>query len=79
MGIKLFITGTDTDAGKTYISVGLLKLFNRLGLSTLGIKPVASGCFWQNGALYNADALQLQQASSIKLAYEKINPFRFYG
>jgi dethiobiotin synthetase len=77
MSIKLFITGTDTGVGKTYISVGILKAFNSLNKSTLGLKPVASGCQLIKGALYNEDALALQKASSIKLAYEKINPFAF--
>lgn len=75
--LKLFITGTDTDVGKTYVSVGLLNAFNRLGYSTLGIKPVASGCFQKQNKLHSHDALALQQASTIKLCYEQINPFAF--
>lgn len=77
MTMKLFIAGTDTDVGKTYISVGLLKAFNDLGLATIGVKPVASGCEYENGKLYNADAMLLHQASSIKLPYENINPITF--
>lgn len=77
MAIKLFVTGTDTDAGKTYISTGILNAFNKHNYSTLGIKPIASGCELRNGVLYNADALALQQASSIKLPYHKINPYAF--
>lgn len=75
--MRLFITGTDTEVGKTYVSIRLLTLFNELGLSTLGIKPVASGCRVRENKLYNDDALQLQQASSIKLDYDTINPFAF--
>jgi len=74
VSLKLFITGTDTDIGKTYIATALLRGFAKLGFSTLGIKPIASGCEMDNGRLYNADALALQQASSIKLPYELINP-----
>ncbi|RDI42425.1 dethiobiotin synthase [Aquicella lusitana] len=77
MSIKLFVAGTDTDAGKTYISTGLLRAFHHAGLSSLGIKPVASGCFQDGTHVFNRDALLLQQASSIKLSYEKINPFAF--
>lgn len=75
--MKLFITGTDTGVGKTYTSIQLLQAFNKQGLSTLGIKPVSSGCIKQDGHFYNEDALILQKASSIKLPYEKINPFAF--
>jgi dethiobiotin synthetase len=38
-----FVTGTDTDAGKTLITAGLLTRARRAGLTTLGLKPVASG------------------------------------
>lgn len=74
---KIFITGTDTHIGKTYISVGLLKLFTQWGYTTLGLKPLATGGIRQNSFLYNADALALQQASSVKLAYYRLNPFCF--
>ncbi|HEX4044879.1 MAG TPA: dethiobiotin synthase [Gammaproteobacteria bacterium] len=77
MSFKLFITGTDTNIGKTYISIQLLKAFTALGYTTLGIKPIASGCILKNNQLYNDDALALQQASSLQLPYEKINPFAF--
>ena len=70
---KFFITGTDTNIGKTYVSIQLLQEFNQQGLKTIGIKPVATDCI--NG--YNADALLLQQHSSIKLDYSLINPFAF--
>jgi dethiobiotin synthetase len=74
MNIKIFITGTDTGIGKTYISTGVLRAFNAKGLTTLGIKPLAAGCKTKNDQLYNDDALALQKASSEKLAYNKINP-----
>jgi len=75
MTLKLFITGTDTHVGKTYISVGLLNAFNQRGLRTLGIKPIASGCTLRDGQYVNEDALALQHASSIQLPYSHINPF----
>jgi len=71
--MKIFITGTDTDVGKTYVSVKLLQEFNQLGYRTIGIKPLATGCV--NGQ--NQDALLLMQNSSIKLPYCLINPFAF--
>lgn len=74
---KFFITGTDTNVGKTYISVGLLKAFHHLGYSTIGVKPIASGGVYKNNVLYSEDAMQLNQASSIQLAYKETNPFVF--
>lgn len=75
--MKLFITGTDTDIGKTYISIGLLKTFAKQGKTTLGMKPIASGCTQTKQGLRNEDAVALQQASTVKLNYEQINPFAF--
>lgn len=72
-----FITGTDTGIGKTYFTTGLLQALKKLGYSTLGIKPIASGAEYYQGKLRNQDALAIQQASSIKLPYENINPFCF--
>lgn len=77
MVIKFFVTGTDTNVGKTYISTALLRIFTRKGFSTFGIKPIASGCRNINGLLRNEDALALQEASSVKKGYELINPVAF--
>ena len=44
MSQAYFIAGTDTDVGKTTIAAGLLHAARLEGLSTLGAKPVASGC-----------------------------------
>ncbi len=77
MGRIVFITATDTEVGKTYISAEILKSANANNLTTIGIKPVASGCELKQGKLYNEDALILQQASSHSLPYDVINPFAF--
>ncbi|VVC76798.1 ATP-dependent dethiobiotin synthetase BioD 1 [Aquicella siphonis] len=77
MQVTLFIAGTDTEAGKTYVSCGLLQAFNKMGWSTLGIKPVASGCARSGGRLNNPDTRQLQQASSLQLPHEAVTPFAF--
>ncbi|MBD3896137.1 dethiobiotin synthase [Halomonas sp. ML-15] len=72
-----FVTGTDTDAGKTLITSGLLALARRQGLSTLGLKPVASGCEMTSDGLRNRDALTLQAGSSPTTAYAQVNPYAF--
>ncbi|WP_166366263.1 dethiobiotin synthase [Pseudomonas akapageensis] len=77
MSAAYFIAGTDTDVGKTTIASGLLHAASLNGLSTLGAKPVASGCDVTPKGLRNADALALMDESSIKLKYEEINPFAF--
>lgn len=72
-----FVTGTDTDVGKTLVSAGLLAAANRKGLSTLGLKPVSAGCERTEEGLRNSDALILQQTASIDLPYDQVNPIAF--
>jgi dethiobiotin synthetase len=74
---KIFITGTDTNVGKTYVTVGLLKLLAKFNLKTIGLKPLASGCVQKQGQLYSDDALKIQAAATIMLEYSAVNPMRF--
>lgn len=66
-----FVTGTDTEVGKTAVACALLEAGNLRGLKTAAIKPVAAGCDDQGR---NDDALQLQQAMSVEMPYEQVNP-----
>ncbi|MGZ0786457.1 dethiobiotin synthase [Pseudomonas saponiphila] len=77
MSAAYFITGTDTDVGKTTIAAGLLHAARVAGLSTAAGKPVASGCDLGPKGLRNADALALLAQSSLPLSYEEVNPFAF--
>lgn len=70
----VFVTGTDTDVGKTIVTAGLLVAAHRRGLSTAAIKPVAAGCEETAAGLRNDDALKLAAAMSVTLPYEQINP-----
>lgn len=74
MPATFFVTGTDTDVGKTFIATALLEAAKQQGLSTAAIKPVAAGCEKTSEGLRNQDALQLQQAMTIDLAYPQVNP-----
>jgi dethiobiotin synthetase len=69
-----FITGTDTNVGKTLVATGLLAAARTRGLTTIGLKPVAAGCENTAEGLRNADALLLQSVTSQPLMYEQINP-----
>ena len=72
-----FVTGTDTEIGKTTIAAGLLQLARQAGLSTAAAKPVASGCVPSAEGLRNEDALALLGQCSLPLAYAEINPLAF--
>lgn len=73
----MFVTGTDTDAGKTYISAALLRHFSAQSLRVVGMKPVASGATELDGLLHNSDVTQLRQASNVQADMRWINPYCF--
>jgi len=77
MSKSFFITGTDTDAGKTWATIALMHYFKNKGLSVIGMKPVAAGCVWQDGRLKNADAILMQEHATYALDYKEINPYAF--
>lgn len=66
-----FVTGTDTEVGKTAVSCALLRAAAAQGLTTAAVKPVAAGCD-QHG--HNEDALQLMAAMTSELDYAQVNP-----
>ena len=68
---SFFVTGTDTDAGKTYVSRALLQGLAQAGYRAIGAKPIAAGV---DSSGKNPDALALQAASSVSLDYAAINP-----
>jgi dethiobiotin synthetase len=72
-----FVTGTDTDVGKTVCCDALLQAAKLQGKSTVAYKPIAAGCEETENGLRNEDALILQNSSTIKVDYELINPIAF--
>lgn len=73
----LFVTGTDTEIGKTRIATALLRGLVAAGHTAVGYKPVASGCTPTPEGLRNEDALALMAAGSPGFAYDEINPAAF--
>lgn len=72
-----FVTGTDTEIGKTWCSVTLIARLQREGLRVAAIKPVASGCATTPEGLRNDDALRLWQQCGLPFRYEQVNPYAF--
>ena len=72
-----FVTGTDTDAGKTLICQALLLKADQNNLKAYALKPLAAGASHTAQGLTNEDALLLQQAANVKLPYAQINPIVF--
>ncbi len=73
----LFITGTDTDSGKTLVTLGLMYALQEKGLRVNGMKPVAAGTVEIDGVSVNEDAQRIRQQASKLLAYDVVNPFLF--
>ena len=73
----VFITGTDTDVGKTFVSTVILRALVKGGVSVVGLKPIASGFELRDGEWRNADVDALTSASNVVLAKERINRYAF--
>ncbi len=73
----LFVTGTDTGAGKTVVAAGLVRALRARGLRVAAMKPVASGCERTPEGLRNADALALAAAAEWEGPYADVNPYAF--
>ena len=63
-----FVTGTDTEIGKTTVSAGLVRALQRDGSKVAGMKPVAAGFVEVNGQWINEDVERLRRASNIPLS-----------
>jgi dethiobiotin synthetase len=73
----VFVTGTDTGVGKTYVAAGLARALVARGLCAVGYKPVATGAERSAAGLRNADADALLAAGSPGFDYSEINPYAF--
>lgn len=73
----LFITGTDTNVGKTLVSATLLLAMKDQGIRAVGMKPVAAGAERMDGAWVNEDVTILAAASGIQAPPEWTNPYLF--
>lgn len=77
MKTAFFIAGTDTGVGKTLITSALVHRYAQAGLRSVGMKPVAAGCDWQDGHLLSEDVVQLVAASNVAVDLDLINPYAF--
>jgi len=76
MNKGIFITGTDTGVGKTFVGVGLIRAMKDAGVNVCPMKPVESGCKIRNGELVPADAMKLIRASGVDEKLDAIIRYR---
>lgn len=70
-----FITGTDTEIGKTFVTCTLLHAVRAKGLTALGMKPVAAGAEMVKGEFINEDAARLRASGSFDPGLALLNPY----
>lgn len=70
-----FVTGTDTEIGKTLVSAALLYALAKTGLRTVGMKPVAAGAELRDGVWHNEDVDTLMAVASVPCPSELVAPY----
>lgn len=75
----LFITGTDTDVGKTVVTCAIAASLRSAGVRVGVCKPYATGCRLDREGLVSPDAEALAHFSDLRLPLATINPIRFHA
>ncbi len=70
-----FVTGTDTEIGKTLVSAAMLHAMQEQGLRSVGMKPIAAGAEMRDGILHNEDVDMLVAAASVKAELALVCPY----
>lgn len=70
-----FVTGTDTEIGKTLVSAAILHKLVQTGQRACGMKPIAAGAVMRDGVLHNEDADLLTAAGNVHLPQHITTPF----
>lgn len=73
----IFITGTDTGVGKTYIACGIARALKERGFDIGVMKPAETGCRMRNNGLVPMDSVRLMKAAVTKDPLSLVNPYRF--
>src|SRR5690606_41869566 len=71
---SLFVAGTDTGVGKTWVAARLIAGLAAAGHRVAGMKPVAAGATMTAQGLRNDDAMALAAAGDVGVPYELTNP-----
>jgi dethiobiotin synthetase len=70
----VFITGTDTNVGKTWVAAGLTAALRHRGLKAVYFKPIQSGCPWDEGRLIPTDARLARDLAGLAEPLEVLTP-----
>lgn len=75
MTTAFFVTGTDTEVGKTLVSCALVHHLRRTHARVAGMKPVAAGTVDTADGPDNEDAIALRAAASVQVPRALANPY----
>ncbi len=73
----VFITGTNTEVGKTFVAVKIAKQLTQKNIKVIPRKPIESGCVRQGNEIIPQDAAALKQAANYQGALSEVCPYRF--
>jgi dethiobiotin synthetase len=71
----VFVTGTDTEVGKTFVATAMVRSLVQAGHRIAGMKPVAAGADPTPTGPQNSDAVALKAAANVTASYELVNPY----
>ena len=77
MNKKIFITGTNTEVGKTFITKNLIERIQLKGYSVSPYKRVEIGCIKKSLTLIPNNSMIYFRSINKKIALDQINPYRF--
>jgi dethiobiotin synthetase len=72
----LFVTGTDTGVGKTWVTAAVARLLGERGRAVRVAKPVATGAAWVQGRWLSDDTRLLAEAAG-ETDLEAVTPWAF--
>lgn len=72
----LFITGTDTGVGKTFVAAGLARCLREQGIRPGVLKPVETGCALRGGKRIPRDGAFLRHMAGATEPFDEIVPYR---
>lgn len=75
MGEAIFIAGTDTNVGKTFITAGLNYCFQKANYKCCSYKPIQSGGIEKNNSLISEDIEFIKKIIITDEPYEKMNSY----
>jgi len=73
----VFITGTSTEVGKTFVGVEIAKQLTQKNIKVIPRKPIESGCIRSENELIPQDATALKEAAEYQGLLSEVCPYRF--